>query len=171
MTNEQKRFWLQEAIFLARKSKDPSTQNAAIIVQKGDAISIEASVEYSEIGESTNCIPIENVPDHWWERPEKYQRVLHAEVGAIVDAARTGESTSGAMLFVPWFACGQCASAIVAAGIEEVVGAKTPKERDGNWERDIEIGNEILDEAGVERTYLEPTFRQTLLRGGEKIRV
>jgi dCMP deaminase len=46
----------------------------------------------------------------------------HAERDAIYKAAFVGMQTEGATLYVPWFACADCARAIIAAGITRVVG-------------------------------------------------
>lgn len=51
----------------------------------------------------------------------EYGRAVHAEMGAITDAARRGVSVAGAMLFCTTFPCHNCAKHIVAAGIREVI--------------------------------------------------
>ena len=50
----------------------------------------------------------------------EFSRAVHAEMDAIVAAARTGNSLVGARLFVTTFPCHYCARHIVAAGIDEV---------------------------------------------------
>ncbi|KUM52238.1 anti-phage dCTP deaminase [Rheinheimera sp. EpRS3] len=51
----------------------------------------------------------------------EYGRAVHAEMEALLSAARTGTSVRGAKLFTTTFPCHNCAKHIVAAGIEEVV--------------------------------------------------
>jgi deoxycytidylate deaminase len=51
----------------------------------------------------------------------EYGRTVHAEMGAITDAARRGVSIAGARLFCTTFPCHNCAKHIVAAGIREVI--------------------------------------------------
>ena len=50
----------------------------------------------------------------------EFGRVVHAEMHAMLDAARRGVSTKGAMLYRTTFPCHNCAKHIVAAGIREV---------------------------------------------------
>lgn len=51
----------------------------------------------------------------------EYSRVVHAEMTAIMDAARLGRSLSGTTLFCTTFPCHICAKHIIASGIEKVV--------------------------------------------------
>lgn len=50
----------------------------------------------------------------------EFSRAVHAEMDAIISAARSRTSTIGARLFVTTFPCHYCARHIVAAGIDEV---------------------------------------------------
>lgn len=50
----------------------------------------------------------------------EYGRALHAEMNAITDASRGGESTHRSDLFVTTFPCHNCAKHIVGAGIKRV---------------------------------------------------
>lgn len=50
----------------------------------------------------------------------EFTRCLHAEQAAIINAARAGVSTAGAVLFTTTFPCHECAKVIVGAGIVEV---------------------------------------------------
>ena len=51
----------------------------------------------------------------------EFGRCVHAEMAAIVDAARRGVSVNGCNLFTTTFPCHECARHIVAAGIRRVV--------------------------------------------------
>jgi len=51
----------------------------------------------------------------------EYGRMVHAEMDAILNCARTNNSTQGATLYVTTFPCHNCAKHIVAAGIKEVM--------------------------------------------------
>ena len=50
----------------------------------------------------------------------EFTRCLHAEQAAIVNAARSGVSTQGALLYSTTFPCHECAKMIIGAGIVEV---------------------------------------------------
>ncbi len=51
----------------------------------------------------------------------EYGRVVHAEMGAICDAARLGRALKGAILFCTTFPCHNCTKHILAAGINRVI--------------------------------------------------
>jgi dCMP deaminase len=93
-----------------------------------------------------------SINDDRLERPTKYSFIEHAERNAIYHAARNGERTIGGILYAPWFACADCARAIIQAGITTVVGHKQMFDHAGeyHWNESIAYGNEMLKEAGVE---------------------
>lgn len=51
----------------------------------------------------------------------EFGRIVHAEMSAILDAARRGISLQGATLYCTTFPCHMCARHIIAAGIKRVV--------------------------------------------------
>jgi deoxycytidylate deaminase len=51
----------------------------------------------------------------------EYGRIVHAEMSAIIDAARLGRALKGATLYCTTFPCHMCAKHIIASGIEKVV--------------------------------------------------
>jgi hypothetical protein len=51
----------------------------------------------------------------------EFGREVHAEVSAILSAARLGIATAGSILYTTTFPCHNCAKHIVAAGISKVV--------------------------------------------------
>lgn len=135
-------------------STDPSTQNGAIIL-----ISNFPSDNHGIRCSGANHFPrgVKETGDRW-ERPIKYSYVEHAERNAIFKAARLGLPTEGATMYVPWFACADCARAIIQAGIVEVVGdARTNKmmPQDCRWKETIEIAYGMFDEAGVKYRHLD----------------
>src|SRR4051812_43013518 len=95
--------YLWQAYRLAHTSKDRSTQNAAILVQPNGIIAW-----------GVNDIP-PGVCDTDERRvyPGKAVYTEHAERAAVYDAARRGEKTDGAVMYCPWFACAECARAII----------------------------------------------------------
>ena len=125
-------------------SDDPHTRNGAVLVSRDNRV----------IGSGANCLPIGVSSNNRLARPKKYSFIEHAERNAIFAACRQGENTSGATLYCPWFACAECARAIIQAGIVRIVGHKQMFDRAGDhWCESIAYGNEMLREAAVE-TYL-----------------
>jgi dCMP deaminase len=135
-------------------SDDPSTQNGAVLVPAGSKANL---VVYG-----ANRFPtgVAVKPERLADRDTKLSFMVHAERDAIFRAALLGYPTHDATLYVPWFACAGCAQAIIVAGIRRVVGhwpmmCKTPN----RWVEAIRNADEMLDEAGVERDYInEPLF-------------
>lgn len=132
--------------YAARHSQDPSTQNAALLIAQncGD---LDGGILLSE----SNHFPFGVAEsDERWQRPIKYSFVEHAERNAIYAAARMGLPTVGLGLYCPWFACTDCARAIVQSGIAWVVGhdADLHKKRP-DWAESLRVAEEILAEGGV----------------------
>jgi cytidine deaminase len=50
-----------------------------------------------------------------------YVRAVHAEMAALMDAARHGQAVGGCTLYTTTFPCHDCTKHIVAAGIDEVI--------------------------------------------------
>ena len=151
-----------------KNSTDPSTQNGAIIV-----ISDFPSDNHGARCAGSNHFPrgVREVEERW-ERPIKYSYVEHAERNAIFNAARLGLPTEGATMYVPWFACADCARAIIQAGIVEVVGdARTNRmmSADCRWRETIEIAYGMFDEAGVKYRHIDEDLELDfqLLFGGK----
>ena len=100
----------------AMRSKDPSTQVGAVIVDQ----------EHKVVGIGYNGLPIGCSDDEFpWDREggmleTKYAFVVHAELKAILNSTR---NLHGCTLYVSLFPCNECAKAIIQAGIAELVYA------------------------------------------------
>ena len=101
----------------ARRSKDPSTQVGACIVDDNNKI---MSVGYNGMpsGCSDDVFP--------WDRQggnleTKYFFVCHAELNAILNYR--GGSLEGSRIYATLFPCNECAKAIIQAGIKEIIYA------------------------------------------------
>lgn len=105
---------LAEALAECR-SKDPNTQVGCVIVNTNrDPVAFG----YNGFG-----VGAEETSD-MWQRPFKYDHVIHAEANAIGRAARRGCSTEGCTAYITAFPCLPCAKLIIAAGIKRVVALK-----------------------------------------------
>jgi dCMP deaminase len=141
-------------------SDDPHTKNGAVLVNRHGEV----------IGSGANSLPIGVETRDRLARPKKYSFIEHAERNAIFAACRQGECTAGGTLYCPWFACADCARAIIQAGIRLVIGHKQMFDRaDGRWCESIAYGNEMLREAAVEtRLYDGKIGGVTNLFNGER---
>jgi dCMP deaminase len=126
---------------ISMRSKDPSTQVGAVIV----------GVENDILATGYNGFA-PGVPDtdERWERPGKYDRVIHAEVNAIARAARRGTALADSTIYCTHAPCCHCARVIIAAGITRVVSYGSP---DG-WSEDHEKAAEMFMESGVDQHIL-----------------
>ena len=126
-------------------SPDPSTKNGAVLVDPNYKIITYATNRFARgIAETRPRLN---------DRSIKYRMVVHAENGAVFNAARHGKSTKDAILYCPFYACSECAKAIIQAGIERVVGhaqIMIIAASHENWVETIQYGWKMLYEAGVE---------------------
>lgn len=109
-------YFMGVALLAAERSKDPSTQVGACIVDADNRI----------VSTGYNGFPYGCSDDEYpWSREggdaadTKYGYVVHAELNAILNAR--GRNVAGTRLYVALFPCNECAKAIIQAGIREVV--------------------------------------------------
>lgn len=108
-------YFMGVALLSAQRSKDPSTQVGACIVDEEKRI----------VGTGYNGAPRGISDDDFpWSREgdfeeTKYAYVCHAELNAILNS--TKESLRGCSIYVGLFPCNECAKAIIQSGIKRVV--------------------------------------------------
>ncbi|MCL4361305.1 dCMP deaminase family protein [Candidatus Dependentiae bacterium] len=98
-------------------SKDPMTQVGAIITS-GD--SRQVSLGYNGFPAGAKETP------ERWQRPEKYEWAIHAEMNAVINAPF---DTKGCTVYVTHQPCHRCLAHLVNAGIKRVI-YYTPKPDD-----------------------------------------
>lgn len=139
-------------------SDDPRTQNGAVLARRNEIVVWAANTSPTVLWSKQRSQP-----------PQKYTYIEHAERAAIYKAAMAGWATGGASLYCVWFACPDCARAIIAAGIYEVVGhAATRNATPERWLAAVLTGESMLREAGVSLRWLaEPLGVKILFDGKE----
>lgn len=109
-------YFMAVAQLSAQRSKDPSTQVGACIV----------NVKKRIIGIGYNGFPSGCSDDELpWERDgdfldTKYPYVCHAELNAITNATNRYD-LEGATMYVSLFPCNECAKLAVQVGIKEII--------------------------------------------------
>lgn len=164
MRDESAANYLMEAYKEAKHSKDLSTQNGAVLVNPltGEIV----ARGFNDIPKGVADTPERRV------RPLKYSCVQHSERAAIFDAARRGVKTDGLHMYAAWVACDACALAIIDAGITRVVGHRHKyQEGQHSWTPSIEIGMQMLKEAGVRVDYYEGMLGFSIRFNGEQVEV
>jgi dCMP deaminase len=109
------------AFELATASKCVSKQVGAVIVKNGRVLST---------GYNGTPAGFTNCRDHWngkytaehHEWSKTYE--IHAEMNAIIWAAREGISIEGATIYVTLEPCSECSKNVIASGIKRIVYAK-----------------------------------------------
>ena len=108
-------YFMGVAILSSQRSKDPSTQVGACIVDTDKKI----------VGTGYNGAPrgIEDKNFPWAREGDfmntKYAYVCHAELNAILNS--TKENLKGCTIYVGLFPCNECAKAIIQSGIKKVI--------------------------------------------------
>lgn len=127
------------ALLSGKRSKDPSTQVGACIVNPHNKI----------VGVGYNGLPIGCHDDDFpWEKEgpflnTKYPYVCHAELNAILN--NVGVDLRGCKIYTALFPCNECSKAIIQAGIQEVIYLS-----DKYGDKDSFIASkQILNTAGV----------------------
>lgn len=106
--------FMRMANLIAERSKDPSTQAGAVVVNQKNVI----------VGMGYNGFPrgIDNKALPWDREGDfedtKYAYVCHAEENAIYNA---NNSTEDCKLYCNLFPCNECAKTIIQNGIKEVI--------------------------------------------------
>lgn len=155
--------YLNNAYTLAREcSRDPRTQNAALLVNPANGEILVASVNNFPRGVDENLTR--------WEKPLKHSYVEHAERNAIYEAARKGIKTEGLVLYAPWFACDNCARAIIQSRIGCVIGhdALIHRQRP-DWAESIRIADGMLTESGTLFKRIQGTFPDVTIRFDDQL--
>lgn len=157
MTDEE---LLREACrYAAEKSQDPNTQNGAVL-RVGSRLVYGTNRFTGNIFERDRRAAV----------AQKYSLIEHAERDAIYRAAAAGVPTAGGTLYCPWFACTDCARAIILAGIGEVVGLiSLRRATPPRWENNICTAEMLLIDAGVSLRWLSGRIGASVLFGGEVV--
>jgi dCMP deaminase len=108
-------YFMGVALLSAKRSKDPSTQVGACIVNQKNKI-VGAGYNGLPIGCDDNDFP-------WDKQGEfldtKYPYICHAELNAILN--NIGMDLHGCKIYTALFPCNECAKAIIQSGISEVI--------------------------------------------------
>jgi dCMP deaminase len=108
-------YFMGVALLSARRSKDPSTQVGACIVNTQNKI----------VGAGYNGLPMGCDDDEFpWEKQgeflnTKYPYICHAELNAILN--NIGMDLKGCKIYTALFPCNECSKAIIQSGIMEVI--------------------------------------------------
>ena len=135
----------------AQMSKDPSTKVGAVIV--GPDREIRST--------GFNGFPrgIEDTEDRLNNRDMKLKLVVHAEMNAVFNAARSGIALKGCTLYLAatdstglvWGGppCSRCSVEVIQTGINTII-SYPKKAVPSRWHEDLVLSESLLNEAGVD---------------------
>ena len=147
-------YFMGVALLASKRSKDPSTQVGACIVDTENKI-LSTGYNGFPLGCSDDDFP--------WSRDgesteTKYPYVVHAELNAILNSR--GKSLAGSKLYVALFPCNECAKAIIQSGISEVIYL-SDKYKDTPLTK---ASRRMLETAGIKLTKSTPTRSSILIK-------
>ena len=146
-------YFMGIAMLSAMRSKDPSTQVGACIVNDDKRI---MSMGYNGM---PRCCSDDEYP---WDRDgegldSQYLYVCHAEFNAILNCERNVRDCT---VYVTLFPCNECAKAIVQSGIKEIVYMED-KYADSD---SVKASKRMFDPAGVKYRQYVPTGNEKILK-------
>ena len=135
--------WDERFLRIAREvaewSKDPGTRVGAVLV-----------IDRRIIATGYNGFPhgIADTYVRYEDRDTKLMLTVHAELNALLNAAKSGAMTKGSTLYVTFPPCVNCCTAVLQSGVERVVcpDVETSPPR---WAENFNLGNAVLLEGGI----------------------
>ena len=108
-------YFMGIALLSAKRSKDPSTQVGACIVNQYNKI---VGIGYNgfPIGCDDDSLPWAKTSDS--PNETKYPYVVHAEANAILNSTK---DLHGARMYVALFPCNECTKLIIQSGVKEII--------------------------------------------------
>lgn len=137
--------FLEMARLTASWSKDPSTKVGAVIVRPDKTI---ASLGFNGFPRA-----VRDLPELLSNREEKYKRIIHSELNAILSAR---ERLDGYTLYLwPGLSCARCAVHIIQTGIVRVVTQADMGDFGARWAEEIRLAEDLFKEAKVAVSYVD----------------
>lgn len=141
-------YFLQMALTTARMSKDPSTKVGAVLVRNRTVLSTGFNGFPRDIADDSRLT----------RREEKLEIVVHAEMNAVLAAARMGTSIDGSTIYVAatdgtqeiWGGppCVRCTVECMQAGVIEYV-SRPAKLAPSRWQDSLRKAENLIREAGL----------------------
>ena len=140
--------FIDMAKMISTWSKDPSSKIGAVAVNDERRI----------LATGYNGFPkgIADTEERLNNKDEKYPRIVHAEMNALMNALYSGVSLKDATLYVYGLpVCPSCSKCVIQAGVKRVVIPATKTDK-GNWQQVWEEQSlPMYEESGVQVTLLE----------------
>ncbi|XP_053559836.1 deoxycytidylate deaminase [Bombina bombina] len=147
-------YFMAVAFLAAQRSKDPSSQVGACIVNSENKI---VGIGYNGMpnGCHDDVLPWARIAED--KLDTKYPYVCHAELNAIMN--KNSADVKGCVMYVALFPCNECAKLIIQAGIKEVI-FMSDKYHDSP---EMKASRHMLDLSGVKYTKFVPKHRKIVI--------
>lgn len=147
-------YFMAMAFLASKRSKDPSTQVGACIVNEDKKI---VGVGYNgfPIGVDDNEFPWGKTSKNPIE--SKYMYVCHAEVNAVLN--KLSADLKNCTLYVALFPCNECAKVIIQSRIKEIVYMSDKHAH----KPEVIASKRMLDAAGVTYKQYTPTCKRIVI--------
>jgi len=143
---DQDSIYLRMAKELAAFSKCVSLQVACLLVRDGRILSTGLNGTPTGWINCSEQFPQGNTPEHSeWSNAHE----IHAELNAVIWAARTGIAIEGATAYVTHSPCVQCTKNLIAAGIKRIAYAEAYHRTDNQDALDQFIRENGIDIAHI----------------------
>ena len=147
-------YFMGLALLSAERSKDPSTQVGACIVDSNNKI--------ISVGYNGAPIGFDDDKDMTWERngdflDTKYPYVCHSELNAILNSKAP---VVDCKIYVTLFPCNECAKAIIQSGIKEIIYLSDKY----NGTKENIAAKKMLDVCGVKYTEYNQKGKELVIK-------
>jgi dCMP deaminase len=143
MMNKWDERFVRIAQEVASWSKDPGTKVGAVLVSNKRILATGYNGFPSGISDTL---------ERYLDREVKLAYTVHAEVNALLNAAKNGAPTESSTLYTTFHPCVNCAAAVIQGGISRVVSPSVRSAPERWWDSFTRAGDLLL-EAGVEVIY------------------
>lgn len=138
---------MRDAYSISYKSKDPRSKLGAVLVEWQSKDPLTRG--YNDFARG-----VDDKNPARWERPEKYDWVVHAESNCILNCGREGKRAKGSVMFTQGVPCAQCTDDVIQGGISEVVVHKQWQVYEqlfnwAKWNESSKKSEQKLKEAGI----------------------
>ncbi|XP_044144366.1 deoxycytidylate deaminase isoform X1 [Bufo gargarizans] len=147
-------YFMAVAFLSAQRSKDPSSQVGACIVNTENKI---VGIGYNGMpnGCDDDVLPWARTADDRLDT--KYPYVCHAELNAIMN--KNSADVKGCTMYIALFPCNECAKLIIQAGIKDVI-YMSDKYHDTP---EMKASRRLLDLAGIKYTNFVPKMKKIVI--------
>ncbi|XP_035682867.1 deoxycytidylate deaminase-like isoform X1 [Branchiostoma floridae] len=144
-------YFMAVAFLSAQRSKDPSSQVGACIVNSEKKI---VGIGYNGMpnGCSDDKLPWSRTAENRLDT--KYPYVCHAELNAILN--KNSADVKGCTMYVALFPCNECAKLVIQSGIREIIFVSDKY----HHTPEMTASRTLLDLAGVKYTQFVPKRQQ-----------